>query len=296
MRPNVQNPSPARRLSVAIVGATGAVGVELLRCLEDAASRWPACTCWPRRARAGRRMAFQGQEIEVEALTSSFEGIDIALFSAGGGISRQYAPKAVAAGAVVVDNSSAFRMDPGVPLVVPEMNAEEIAGTTASSPTPTAWPSSRWRRSGRWTRQTRSAASCWRPTRPPRAPAPRRWRSCAPRPRPSSPGRPFPPQVLPHHYAFNLFSHNAEVDPESGYNGEETKVSRRRARSSDAPDLPIGADLHPRAGAARALRSRSRSNSTTRSSPTRARRSWPRAGRAGRRRSGRNHFPMPKRA
>lgn len=76
---------------------------------------------------AGRRLTFRGEEVEVRELTGdSFEGVDIALFSAGGGISKQFAPAAVKAGAVVVDNSSAFRMDPEVPLVIPEINADDI--------------------------------------------------------------------------------------------------------------------------------------------------------------------------
>src|SRR5262249_58111986 len=74
------------------------------------------------------RVTFQGQEIEVEELREdSFRGVDIAFFSAGGSISRKFAPAAVQAGAVVVDNSSAFRMDPDVPLVIPEINPEAIA-------------------------------------------------------------------------------------------------------------------------------------------------------------------------
>src|SRR5467141_1165852 len=76
---------------------------------------------------AGKTIDFRGQKIMIEELDeSSFEGVDIALFSAGGGISRKFAPIAVKAGAVVVDNSSAFRMDPNVPLVIPEINANRI--------------------------------------------------------------------------------------------------------------------------------------------------------------------------
>src|SRR5467141_5472075 len=77
---------------------------------------------------AGKTIDFRGQKVMIEELNeSSFEGVDIALFSAGGGISRKFAPIAVKAGAVVVDNSSAFRMDPNVPLVIPEINANRIA-------------------------------------------------------------------------------------------------------------------------------------------------------------------------
>ena len=113
---------------VAIVGATGAVGVELLRCLE--ARRFPlsALRLLASSRSAGRTLRFHDEEVAVEVLTeASFLGVDIALFSAGATISRQYAPLAVQAGALVVDNSSAFRMDPAVPLVVPEVNASAMA-------------------------------------------------------------------------------------------------------------------------------------------------------------------------
>lgn len=114
---------------VAIVGATGAVGQDCLHVLaaRDFPLRSLRLLASPRSA--GQRIAFAGEDIEVEALgRDSFAGIDIALFSAGGAISREYAPRAVAAGAVVVDNSSAFRLDPEVPLIVPEVNAAALQG------------------------------------------------------------------------------------------------------------------------------------------------------------------------
>lgn len=108
---------------VAIVGATGAVGVEMLLCLEQRNFPLSKLTLLASARSAGKTMKFRGEEITVKELThDSFAGIDIALFSAGGGISLEYAPSAAAAGAVVIDNSSAFRMDEGVPLVVPEIN------------------------------------------------------------------------------------------------------------------------------------------------------------------------------
>jgi aspartate-semialdehyde dehydrogenase len=108
---------------VAIVGATGAVGVEMLLCLEQRNFPLRKLTLLASARSAGKTMTFRGEEILVEELThDSFAGIDIALFSAGGGISLEYGPSAAAAGAVVIDNSSAFRMDAGVPLVVPEIN------------------------------------------------------------------------------------------------------------------------------------------------------------------------------
>jgi aspartate-semialdehyde dehydrogenase len=110
---------------VAIVGATGAVGVEMLLCLEQRNFQLSGLTLLASARSAGKTMKFRGEDITVKELThDSFAGIDIALFSAGGGISLEYAPSAAAAGAVVIDNSSAFRMDEGVPLVVPEINPE----------------------------------------------------------------------------------------------------------------------------------------------------------------------------
>jgi len=110
---------------VAIVGATGAVGVEMLLCLEQRSFPLGKLKLLASARSAGKRMTFRGAEITVEELThDSFKDVDIALFSAGGGISKEFAPSAAAAGAVVIDNSSAFRMDADVPLVVPEINPQ----------------------------------------------------------------------------------------------------------------------------------------------------------------------------
>ncbi|MCU0797849.1 MAG: aspartate-semialdehyde dehydrogenase [Akkermansiaceae bacterium] len=109
--------------NVAIVGATGAVGVEMLECLEQRNFPVKSLTLLASARSAGKRVPFRGSEIVVQELThDSFAGIDIALFSAGGGISKEFAPSAAKAGAIVIDNSSAFRMDEDVPLVVPEIN------------------------------------------------------------------------------------------------------------------------------------------------------------------------------
>lgn len=115
-------------LHIAIVGATGAVGVEMLKTLEK--RNFPAAKITPLASArsAGKTLPFRGEDLTVQELTQeSFEGVDIALFSAGGGTSSEFAPAAVEAGAVVVDNSSAFRMDDSVPLVVPEINAAAVA-------------------------------------------------------------------------------------------------------------------------------------------------------------------------
>lgn len=114
-----------KNMNVAIVGATGAVGVEILSCLETRNFPLASLKLLASKRSAGKQVAFRGQTLTVEELTpESFAGVDLALFSAGGDISRQFAPIAAAAGCVVVDNSSAFRQDPDVPLVVPEINPE----------------------------------------------------------------------------------------------------------------------------------------------------------------------------
>lgn len=110
---------------VAIVGATGAVGQEMLLCLEQRDFPVKSLTLLASARSAGKRFVFRDEPIEVKELThDSFAGIDVALFSAGGGISQEFAPSAAAAGCVVIDNSSAFRMDDEVPLVVPEINPD----------------------------------------------------------------------------------------------------------------------------------------------------------------------------
>ncbi len=110
---------------VAVVGATGAVGREMLRTLERREFPCDELRCLASARSSGKELPFRGKTIVVEELTEdSFDGVDIALFSAGGSTSRKFAPAAAAAGAVVIDNSSAWRMDPDCPLVVPEVNAE----------------------------------------------------------------------------------------------------------------------------------------------------------------------------
>ena len=111
---------------VAIVGASGAVGVEMIRTLERRNFPVGSLRLLASNRSAGKSLNFRGETLTIEELTpSSFEGVDIALFSAGGGISKEWGPEAVKAGAVVVDNSSAFRLDASVPLVVPEINAQD---------------------------------------------------------------------------------------------------------------------------------------------------------------------------
>ena len=112
---------------MAVVGATGAVGIEMIKTLEKRNFPVGKLTLLASARSAGKKLKFRGQDIAVKELTKdSFKGIDIALFSAGGSISKEFAPIAAKAGCVVVDNSSAFRMDDSVPLVIPEINAADV--------------------------------------------------------------------------------------------------------------------------------------------------------------------------
>jgi aspartate-semialdehyde dehydrogenase len=116
-----------RNPHVAVVGATGAVGIEMIKTIEKRDFPVGKLTLLASARSAGKKLEFRGQEILVKELTrDSFVGIDIALFSAGANISKEFAPIAAKAGCVVVDNSSAFRQDDNVPLVVPEINAADV--------------------------------------------------------------------------------------------------------------------------------------------------------------------------
>jgi aspartate-semialdehyde dehydrogenase len=212
---------------VAIVGATGAVGIELIRCLEERDFPLSELRLFASARSAGKTLPFRGQPLVVRELKEdSFRGVDIALFSAGGSTSKRFGPLAVEQGAVVVDNSSAFRMDPAVPLVVPEINPEAVQThrgiianpncSTIIAITP-LWPIHRINRLRRMIVSTYQAASGAG------AAAMEELREST---RAYLEGRPYENKVLPHPYAFNLFSHNAKVDPQSGYNEEEIKVIR----------------------------------------------------------------------
>jgi aspartate-semialdehyde dehydrogenase len=212
---------------VAVVGATGAVGVELMQCLEQRRFPLSNLRLFASARSAGKTLPFKGKPVTVEELTEdSFRGIDIALFSAGGSQSKRFAPAAVRHGAVVVDNSSAFRMDPGVPLVVPEINPEAVREhkgiianpncSTIISITP-LWPIHKINRIQRMIVATYQAASGAG------AAAMEELREST---RAYLDGREYKNTVLPHPYAFNLFSHNTKIDPANGYNEEEIKVMR----------------------------------------------------------------------
>ena len=120
-----------KKINIAIAGATGAVGNQMIRCLEEMKFPANSIQLLASSRSVGRQLRFKGDLVDVKELKeNSFKGVDIALFSAGGGTSEKFAPFAAKDGCVVVDNSSAWRMDPQVPLVVPEVNPHAIAQHT----------------------------------------------------------------------------------------------------------------------------------------------------------------------
>jgi aspartate-semialdehyde dehydrogenase len=209
---------------VAVVGATGAVGQEFIRVLEQ--RRFPAqkMTFLASARSAGKPIEYAGQTYIVQELKEdSFKGVDLALFSAGASISRKFAPLAAQAGTVVVDNSSAFRMDPEVPLVVPEVNPEDVKkhkGIIANPNCSTiiavvaVWPLHKLCRIERMVVSTYQAAS---------GAGYQAMLELEEQAREVLAGRKATPKVFPHQIAFNLFSHNSKIG-DHGYNEEEMKM------------------------------------------------------------------------
>jgi aspartate-semialdehyde dehydrogenase len=227
---------------VAIAGATGAVGVEFLRCLEQRKFPISSLRLLASARSRGKKMTFGGKEIEVEELTEqSFEGIDIAFFSAGGSISKKFGPIAAKAGAVVIDNSSAFRMDPSVPLVIPEVNPKAMCvhqGIIANPNCSTIigitplWPIHKVNPIRRLLASTYQAAS---------GAGAAAMEELEESTRAYLNKQPYENKVLPHPYAFNLFSHNTKIDPETGYNEEETKMARETQKIFGNSEIRVSA-------------------------------------------------------
>jgi len=226
---------------VAIVGVTGAVGAEFIATMDRRGFRVGRLKALASARSAGKTLDFRGEKIVIEELgDDSFDGVDIALFSAGGGISRKYAPVAVKAGAVVVDNSSAFRMDPDVPLVIPEINAVRIrehkgiiavpncAAITALVP---LWPIHRLNRIKRVILSTYQAAS---------GAGAAAMQELLNSTRACLEEQPYKPKVFPHSCAFNLFNHDTAIDPATGYNDEETKVMRETRKIFEDDRIAVG--------------------------------------------------------
>lgn len=225
--------------NIAIVGATGAVGAELLAVLERRA--FPVGRLLPlASARSvGTTVTFRGEAVPVaEATPDSFAGIDVAFFSAGATRSRELVPHARAAGALVVDNSSAFRMSPEVPLVVPEVNPEALQGNqgvianpncVAAILTVAIAPLARVARLARLVVSTYQSAS---------GAGARAMEDLLTQTRDYLEGREVVPRVLKHPYAFNIFSHDSAVEA-NGYNGEENKVVAEVLKILGRPDLGV---------------------------------------------------------
>jgi aspartate-semialdehyde dehydrogenase len=227
--------------NVAVVGVTGAVGQEFLAILEERRFPFKTLRVLASSRSAGKKVPFMGKEYTVEELTqNSFKGINIALFSAGASRSREFAPAAVKAGAVVVDNSSAYRMDPNVPLVIPEINPQKIKehkGIIANPNCSTIigivpiWPLHKINPVKRMVVSTYQAASGAGMS----AMLELQSQSVE-----ILAGKPPTMNVFPHQIAFNCFSHNSALGPD-GYNEEETKLVRETRKIFDCPDIAITA-------------------------------------------------------
>ena len=232
---------PNRPLRVAVLGATGAVGQELLELLDERS--FPLAELIPLASprSAGQSLSWQGTSLTIRPVEASvFEGVDVVLASAGGSASRQWAPVAARAGAVVIDNSSAFRMDPEVPLVVPEVNPEAafahrgiianpncttILLTLVLAPLAT-------RRAIR-----RVLVSTYQSASGAGARAMQELRQLS---RTVLDGGEPVSEVLPHSLAFNLFLHNSPLQP-NGYCEEELKMLNETRKIMGTPELRLSA-------------------------------------------------------
>ncbi|MEZ5406366.1 MAG: aspartate-semialdehyde dehydrogenase [Verrucomicrobiia bacterium] len=224
---------------IAIVGATGAVGVELLRVLERRQFPVSKLTLLASAKSIGKKLSFQGQEIEVKELKEdAFAGVDFAFFSAGATRSRQFAPAAIQAGAIVIDNSSAFRMQPDVPLVVPEVNPEDLKKHQGLIANPNCSAAilvvvlaplhraAKLKRIIVSTYQSASGAGAKAMT------------ELQTQTRDVLEGKPAKKEAFPHQIAFNVFNHNTAV-ASNGYNEEENKIVEETQKMLHAPQLPI---------------------------------------------------------
>ena len=233
--------SAATPPTVAILGATGAVGQELLTLLEERSFPLKQLRLLASPRSAGQSVVFKGQSLTVEPVSAdALAGVDVVLASAGGSVSRQWAPVAVEQGAVVIDNSSAFRMDPAVPLVVPEVNPQAalthqgiianpncttILLTLALAPLAAMRP---LRRVVVSTYQSASGAG---------ARAMEELRQLS---RTVLDGGEARSEVLPHSLAFNLFLHNSPLQA-NGYCEEELKMLNETRKIMQLPELSLSA-------------------------------------------------------
>ncbi|MCB1165564.1 MAG: aspartate-semialdehyde dehydrogenase [Leptospiraceae bacterium] len=228
----------ARKL--AIVGATGAVGQEILNVLEKRNFPYDELVLLASARSAGKKIHFRGTDYTVQELTKdSFHGIDLALFSAGGSISKEFGPAAVSAGTIVVDNSSAFRMDPEVPLVVPEINPEDAKkhkGILANPNCSTiimlmaVFPIYKLYGVRRVVVSTYQAAS---------GAGAAAMQELEEQAKAMLAGQTPPTEAFPYPLAFNVFSHNSSMYPENGYNQEEVKMVKESHKILHREDLKI---------------------------------------------------------
>ena len=224
---------------IAVVGATGAVGQEILRTLEQ--RKFPVSQLKPLASTrsVGKTVEFQGKKLPIEELrASAFEGIDYALFSAGATRSREFADACKKAGAVMIDNSSAFRMKADVPLVVPEINAGDMKHHHGIIAVPNCsaiimcvplWPLHQAAHIERIIVSTYQSAS---------GAGAKAMAELDAQARAYAAGQPLKTEVFPHQIAFNVFSHNTAVAA-NGYNEEENKVIEETRKIFHEPELPI---------------------------------------------------------
>jgi len=226
---------------VAIVGATGAVGIEFMNVLETLNFPLKNLSLLASKRSAGKKLTFRGEELTVEETTKdSFKNVDIALFSAGSSISRLYVNDVKNAGCVMVDNSSAFRMEPDVPLVVPEINPEDALkhkGVIANPNCSTiimlmaVYPIYKKYLVKRIVLSTYQAASGagWEAMEELRKASQAYLKE-----------EPFQQSIMPHPYAFNLFSHNSKM-LDNGYNEEEMKTYKETMKILHDPSITVTA-------------------------------------------------------
>ncbi|MEM7020007.1 MAG: aspartate-semialdehyde dehydrogenase, partial [Pseudomonadota bacterium] len=225
----------------AIMGATGAVGTELLNLLAGRNFPLGNLKLLSSKRSAGKAIPFQGNDLMVEELThDSFEGIDLVLASAGGSISKEFAGSAVKAGAVVVDNTSYFRMNPDVPLVVPEVNSADISKHNGIIANPNCstilmllplWPLHQKFKVKRVVCATYQAAS---------GAGAVAMQELEEESKALLSGDSYERSVIPHQYAFNLFPHNSPMG-ENGYCQEEMKMSDETKKIFGEPDFRVTA-------------------------------------------------------
>lgn len=226
-------------VNLAIAGVTGAVGQEFLGIIEERDFPFDSLKMLASSRSAGKKIEFKGKVYIVEELTeNSFDRIDIALFSAGGGRSKQFAPAAVKAGAVVIDNSSAFRMDPDVPLVIPEINDDAIAGHKGIIANPNCstiianipvWPLHKANPVKRMVVSTYQAAS---------GAGQSAMLEMIEQSREVLAGKPVTCNTLRYQLAFNLYTHDSPIG-DNGYNEEEMKMVHETHKIFGCPEIGI---------------------------------------------------------